>query len=77
MSREKYHVTQTDGGWQGKLEKADRASVKGETKEVVLSKTIEMAKTHGDSQVFIHKSNGQIHEERTYPRAIDPPSSKG
>jgi hypothetical protein len=27
--------------------------------------------------VKIHKENGRIQEERTYPRAADPPRSKG
>ena len=77
MGRKKYHVTKTNNGWQGKLEKATRASVVGITKAQVLQKTIEIAKNNNNSQVFIHGANSKIQEERTYPRSIDPRQTKG
>jgi hypothetical protein len=77
MTRKKYHVTKTESGWQGKLEKAERATITGTTKQEVLQKTIEIAKNHNNSQVFIHATNGRIQEERTYPRSIDPRKTKG
>ena len=77
MTRKKYHVTKTPDGWQGKLEKGERASVVGKTKSEVMEKTIEMAKNNNNSQVFIHKANSRIQEERTYPRSIDPKETKG
>lgn len=70
--RKNYHVTKNDGGWQGKLEGGKRASVKGETKEKVVKKTIEIAKKQEKSSVKIHKSDGKIQEERTYPKKSDP-----
>ncbi|HCT29243.1 MAG TPA: hypothetical protein DIW31_00560 [Bacteroidales bacterium] len=70
--RKIYHVTKTDEGWQGKLEGGQRASVKGDTKEEVVKKTIELAKNQEDSSVRIHKLDGEIQEERTYPRKSDP-----
>ncbi len=70
--RKTYHVTKTDDGWQGKLEGGQRASAKGNTKEEVLKKTIEIAKNQDNSSVKIHKSDGKFQEERTYPKKSDP-----
>lgn len=70
--RKVYHVTKTDDGWQGKLEDGQRASVKGEIKADVLKKTIELAKNQENSSVKIHKTDGTIQEERTYPKSSDP-----
>ncbi len=70
--RKTYHVTKTDEGWQGKLEEGKRASVTGETKAEVLKKTIEIAKNQESSSVRVHKSDGKIQEERTYPKKSDP-----
>lgn len=36
--RKIYHVTKTENGWQGKLEKGQRASVVGSTKAEVVQK---------------------------------------
>lgn len=71
-NRTTYHVTKSDDGWQGKKEGGERASVKGNTKEEVLKKTIEIAKNQGDASVVIHKQDGKIQEERTYPKGSDP-----
>ena len=75
--RKTYHVTKMDDGWKGKLEKGDRASVKGKTKQEVVKKTIEIAKKQGNSSVKIHKQDGKIQEERTYPKGTDPFPPKG
>ncbi|NPA37298.1 MAG: DUF2188 domain-containing protein [Chlorobi bacterium] len=75
--RKTYHVTKTDDGWQGKIENGKRASVKGKTKEEVVKKTIEVAKKQGNSSVKIHKRDGKIQEERTYPKGTDPFPPKG
>ncbi len=75
--RKTYHVTKTDDGWKGKLEKGNRASVKGKTKQEVVKKTIEIAKKQGNSSVKIHKQDGKIQEERTYPKGTDPFPPKG
>lgn len=76
-SRTTYHVTKTDDGWKGKKEGAERASVKGDTKEEVLKKTIDIAKNKGDSSVVIHGKDGKIQEERTYPKSSDPYPPEG
>ncbi len=75
--RKTYHVTKTDDGWKGKVEKGNRASVKGKTKQEVVKKTIEIAKKQGNSSVKIHKQDGKIQEERTYPKGTDPFPPKG
>ena len=66
MSRTKYHVVYKDGEWKGTKTGADRASTAGETKEEVMQRTIEIAKSQGKSSVVIHKKDGTIQEERTY-----------
>jgi hypothetical protein len=76
--RKIYHVTmKEDGTWQGKIEKGERASIKGETKTKVLKDTIELAKRQGNASVIIHKTDGIIQEERTYPKKSDPFPPKG
>jgi hypothetical protein len=75
--RQIYHVTKTDDGWQGKLVGGQRVSVKGDTKQEVLKRTIEIAKKQENASVVIHKSDGQFQEERTYPKKSDPFPPKG
>ncbi len=79
MSKQRttYHITKTDDGWQGKKEGGERASIKGETKDEVLRKTIDIAKKQGDASVVIHKQDGKIQEERTYPKSSDPYPPEG
>lgn len=75
--RKIYHVTKTGNGWQGKLEKGQRASVVGSTKAEVVQKTIEIAKRQPESSIRIHKTDGKIQEERTYPKKSDPYPPRG
>ncbi len=71
--KNKYHVTKRpDGEWQAKLEGATRASVVGQTKVEVSKAAIDLAKNKDEAQVIIHKQDGKIQEERTYPRNKDP-----
>ncbi|MBC7754217.1 MAG: DUF2188 domain-containing protein [Moraxellaceae bacterium] len=73
-----YHVTKTEDGWQGKAEGGSRASATGATKQEVTQRTIEIAKNQPEPiSVRIHKMDGKIQEERTYPGSADPSSSKG
>lgn len=72
-----YDVTKTATGWQGKQEGTMTPVVKGETKREVVARTIEIAKKQPLSSVRIHRQNGTIQEERTYPRSSDPHSSRG
>ena len=64
-----YHVMSNGrNGWKGMLENAGRASVMGERKQEVVDRTIAMAKSHTRSAVVIHRADGSVQEERTYPR---------
>ena len=75
--RTSYHVTKTPTGWKGQIANKSKASVEGATKQEVVKKTIELAKKEKLAQVIIHKADGKIQEERTYPRSSDPRGSKG
>lgn len=70
--RKRYHITKTEDGWQGKAEGGQRASITGKTKADVMDKTIKIAKNQGNTSVVIHKGDGKIQEERTYPKSTDP-----
>lgn len=82
MSKEalpSFHLTRDKkrGGWQ--LEKAgsDRATARFETKADALKRGALRAAIGKDGgSVKIHKQNGRIQAERTYPRSRDPKSSK-
>lgn len=75
--RTSYHVTKTETGWKGQKEGASTPSITGTTKKEVVDKTIGLAKKDKLSQVIIHKTDGKIQEERTYPRSSDPRGSRG
>jgi len=73
---ENYHITTTTDGWELKKQGATRASKTAKTKaEIVKLATDFLAgKT---AALKIHKEDGTIQEERTYPRSADPKKSKG
>lgn len=70
--RKKYHVTKTDDGWQAKKEGGQRASLTGQTKVEVVKQAVELAKKQDTASVVIHKQDGRIQEERTFPKSSDP-----
>ena len=76
MALDKYHLTKRGDAW--RLEKAgsDRALVKAPTKAEAIQKTQRYMKNR-EGSVRIHKVNGKIQVERTYPRSKDPRSSRG
>jgi hypothetical protein len=76
MALDRYHLTKRNNEW--RLEKAgsDRALLKAPTKAEAVQKMRRFMKTR-EGSVRIHKVDGKIQEERTYPRAKDPRSSKG
>lgn len=76
MTLDKFHLTKKDDEW--RLEKAgtNRARVKAPTKAEAMQKMREYMQ-HNEGSVRIHNVNGQIQEERTYPRSKDPRESKG
>ena len=73
---ENYHITKSDNGWDLKKEGATRASKSGSTKaEIIeLATAFLQGKT---ASLKIHKEDGTIQEERTYPRSADPVKTKG
>ena len=72
----KYHIVPSEKGWNLKKEGAERASKSFETKQSALEYSKDYMRENGGS-LKIHKSNGQIQEERTYPRKDDPKESVG
>lgn len=67
QDRKIYHVTKSGAGWKGKLENTNHEPVIGTDKEDVINRTIAMAKCSTMSCVVIHKADGSVQEERTYP----------
>ncbi len=75
--RHNYHVTKTESGWEGRRENKNHAISRGSTKREVVSEMIKVAKHHQPSSLKIHKVDGSIQEERTYPRSSDPEIYRG
>ena len=73
---ENYHITTTTGGWELKKQGATRASKAARTKAEIVALATDFldGKT---ASLKIHKEDGTIQEERTYPRSADPTLSKG
>lgn len=77
MERRVYHVIRNGrDGWKGVMEHTGRAFVTGDNKQDVVNRTIAMAKNHSKCSVIIHKIDGTIQEERSYPRSAEFVSSK-
>jgi len=78
MERRVYHVIRNgSSGWKAMLENSGRASITGDIKQDVVNRAIAMAKNHSRSAVIIHKADGTIQEERTFPRSADPVRTAG
>ncbi|AUY33698.1 MULTISPECIES: DUF2188 domain-containing protein [Pseudomonas] len=71
-----YHVSPTAEGWELKKAGAERASKRSSTKQELVASLSEFFQGKTAS-VKIHKADGTIEEERTYPRSDDPRRSKG
>lgn len=73
---ENYHVNKTEGGWELIKEGAQRASKTASTKAEMVSLAGEFlaGKT---ASLKIHKQDGTLEEERTYPRSADPARTEG
>lgn len=71
-----YHITKTDKGWALTKQGAERASKTATTKAEITKLAAEFldGKT---ASLKIHKEDGTIQEERTYPRSEDPSKFKG
>ena len=73
---ENYHLVHDGQNWVLKKEKATRATkVFDNTTKADAIK--QLKNTVSNASVKIHKLDGKIQEERTYPRSIDPRKSKG
>ena len=73
---ENYHITKSDNGWELKKEGATRASKSAETKAEITQLSVDFLEGKTAS-LKIHKEDGTIQEERTYPRSADPTKTKG
>ena len=71
MPLQRYHLSKRNDEW--RLEKAgsNRAVAKADAKENAILEMWGYMETH-EGSVRIHKQNGRIQEERTYPRKKDP-----
>ncbi len=70
-------VVKTPEAWVGKT-KSGSVVASGRTKETAVKKVAKVAKADPQSvSVKIHKMDGRIQEERTYPGKADPRKSKG
>jgi hypothetical protein len=71
-----YHVSKSGDGWELKKQGASRASITASTKAEI----VQLASDFLDGKTAslkVHKEDGTIQEERTYPRSADPVKSKG
>jgi hypothetical protein len=71
-----YHINKTSTGWELIKEGATRASKTASTK-AELQKIVSSFLEGKNASVKIHKQDGTIEEERTYPRRADPVKTKG
>ncbi|MFJ4453231.1 DUF2188 domain-containing protein [Pseudomonas sp. NPDC089392] len=71
-----YHLSPTADGWELKKADAERAAKRAATKQELVGSLSNFFKGKTAS-VKIHKADGTIEEERTYPRSADPKRSKG
>ena len=71
-----YHITKSEKLWTLVKEGAQRASKTAATKAEITALASEFLQGKTAS-LKIHKEDGTIQEERTFPRAADPPQIKG
>lgn len=72
-----YHITKHPDGWALKKEDAKRATKVTTTKAEMLEIIKGGGHSGTPSSVKIHREDGRIQEERTYPRSSDPRRTKG
>jgi hypothetical protein len=71
-------VVKKRDGWAGESGGRTVSNTKAPTKAEAVKKVAAAAKKDPQPvSVRIHKTDGKIQEERTYPRSADPRSSKG
>lgn len=73
-----YHLVKEDGSYKLKKQNAQRASKVIDSNKVdAIKESRDFIKSQGGGSLKIHKNNGRIQEERTYPKSKDPIKSKG
>ncbi len=73
---ENYHIKKTEKLWALVKEGAQRASKTAPTKAEIIETASDFLQGKTAS-LKIHKEDGTIQEERTFPRSADPRKSKG
>ena len=74
----KHHLVQDGDKWKLKPEGGGRAKAVFDTKaQATAGGALSSALGKAGGSVRIHKTDGSIQEERTFPRGRDPKSSKG
>jgi len=71
-----YHITKNDKGWALTRQGAERASKTAATKAEITQLASQFL-SDKTASLKIHKEDGTIQEERTFPRSADPTKSKG
>lgn len=72
------HLVKKRDGWAGERGGRTVPNTKAATKAEAIKRVAAAAKRNSQPvSVRIHKENGAIQEERTYPRSADPRKSKG
>lgn len=73
-----YHLTKDGENWKLQRENTSRAtaSFEGLNKADAIRRSADIL-ADSNSSLKIHKTDGTIQEERTYPRSADPRKSKG
>ena len=73
--KERHVVSNPDGGWDSKREKAQRASKHFETKKEAMDWSRQKSKTEG-SELIPHKMNGRIQNPDSHGNDPNPPKDK-
>ena len=71
-----YHLTKKGDHWLLKKAGAERASKTFDDKATAVRESAAFMRQRGGS-LKVHKADGTIQEERTYPRSADPTKSRG
>jgi hypothetical protein len=71
-----YHIVPILNGWALKQSRTDTTITTAETKETIVSKATQLLQDQIGS-LKIHRADGTIEEERTYPRSADPHATVG
>jgi hypothetical protein len=71
-----YHLAPGDDDWELKAEDNEKPLASFDSKQQALDASIDLVRARTGS-LKIHRADGTIEEERTYPRAADPVATPG